>query len=343
MKVFRWIIIILIIIFGSYYVGSKVFIEDYKTYRFESSIDEPVAKIFPQYNELQTYAKWQPYLAAKDIRKIYYSPYAGAGAQLEYAAADGSQSGLLTITRTVPAKSIRLELLENSQSQPIVVDIAFRAQGSGCKILYKVNRPPVNKITAFLQPKGSMKMLEDMRQETVALKNYLNKRSSRDAFLTNIRFDTIMLEKVPGVLLLGINTSSKNNPADFTEQLSRTHNKIFAFLTMDLGKEEDELGFPVLVSSDLRSKQKEKSFFYGVPVRAKMDISDNTITYLNIPASAAYSVYYQGDLNGIVAKVEELTNKIRKESKLPAPPQIYYLENPSQGSRWLVKIILPFS
>ena len=43
---------------------------------------------------------------------------------------------------------------------------------------------------------------------------------------------------------------------------------------MDLGKKEDEFGLPMMISEPSEFKNKEISYFYGIPISKKIGIKD---------------------------------------------------------------------
>lgn len=72
------------------------------------------------------------------------------------------------------------------------------------------------------------------------------------------------------------------------------YNKLYSFMTKDLGKKNDEFGEPQLVMRSNNVNDKEISYFYGATVSKKFDVTDNNFNFRDVKASKTLVAYYKG-------------------------------------------------
>ena len=81
----RWYKIILLLTFILFilYSASMYFVEDSKELVLEKNINYPVEKVFPQFDNLQDFTRWNDYFSNdKDMAISYFTPYEGIGSSI---------------------------------------------------------------------------------------------------------------------------------------------------------------------------------------------------------------------------------------------------------------------
>lgn len=169
------------------------------------------------------------------------------------------------------------------------------------------------------------------------LGNKVNKEQQRE----NLKFDSLMVEEKEGQLLLGVNVNSKNTKDALFKNIVMNHNKTLNFIKMDLGKREDEYGEPVLITKANNFKDKEVSYFYGIPLSKRIGISDNNFTFRTVNASRNYVIYYQGSYTGRIGAIQQLLQQAKKDTMRTGDLQQTFLEEPSVESNTVMKLSLP--
>lgn len=119
------------------------------------------------------------------------------------------------------------------------------------------------------------------------------------------------------------------------------HNKVKNFIMTDMGKKQDEFGMPVLLTDPNNYKDKEVSFYYGIPVSKKVGISDNNFSFRTLAPSKAYIIYYKGSYAGHAKLVQQLLLKAKKDTMRNGELQQVFLEDPAEGKDCVVKLMLP--
>ena len=150
-----------------------------------------------------------------------------------------------------------------------------------------------------------------------------------------------MVEEKEGQLLLGVNVNSKNTKDALFKNIVMNHNKTLNFIKMDLGKREDEYGEPVLITKANNFKDKEVSYFYGIPLSKRIGISDNNFTFRTVNASRNYVIYYQGSYTGRIGAIQQLLQQAKKDTMRTGDLQQTFLEEPSVESNTVMKLSLP--
>ena len=150
-----------------------------------------------------------------------------------------------------------------------------------------------------------------------------------------------MVENQKGMLLLGVNVSSVNKKGDLIKNIELNHGKVFNFVTKDLGKKEDEFGAPVLITDPRGFKNKEVSYYYGLPLSKRVGVSDNNFSFRTISPSDAFVIYYKGKYEGRLKAINQLLDKAKKDSMRNGDLQETFIEAPNSRTDVKIKLSLP--
>ena len=113
------------------------------------------------------------------------------------------------------------------------------------------------------------------------------------------------------------------------------------FVTKDLSKREDEFGMPVLLMEEGNLKNKEISYFYGIPLSKEEKIMDNNFVFRKLNKSKKYSMYYKGQYEQRIKTISKLKDKIRRDSLRNGTLEELFVETPSEGREVLLKLSFP--
>ena len=119
------------------------------------------------------------------------------------------------------------------------------------------------------------------------------------------------------------------------------HGKVVNYVRSDLGKKDDEFGTPVLLTNAANLKDKEVSYFYGVPLPKRISVSDNNFTFQTLNAGKVYYIYYQGNYNNRLRSVQELLKKAKKDTLRNGQLMEEFLEEPFDNQAVKLKLSLP--
>ena len=150
-----------------------------------------------------------------------------------------------------------------------------------------------------------------------------------------------MVENREGELLFGINVSTKNAKGVLFKNVLLNHGKVVNFVRSDLGKKDDEFGTPVLITNPANLKDKEISYFYGVPLSKRISVSDNNFSFHTINASRVYYVYFQGSYDNRIKNIQELLKKAKKDTMRNGQLMEEFLEEPGDNKDVKLKLSLP--
>lgn len=343
MRTVRLIILGIVILLGIYAASMYYLVDESKSFRVEKELNYPVEKVFPQFSNLQNFAKWNHFFASsKTMQLDFYTPYEGKGASLSYADHENDRSGELFVRYHNPNRTMRYQIFENGEKFPTHVDIKFiRTAPEKTKIIWNVQTPKKALLERAANFWTEDRFGQNLDKSIISLTNYLSNKVEKDQFLTDIKYDSIITEKLEGQLVLGINVSSSNKKDALYKNIIMNHNKVKNFAQSDLGKSEDEVGFPVLITAPGNLKDKEISYFIGVPVNRREGISDNSFSYRTVNESEAYSVYYKGSYADRGKIIQQLIQKAKKDIMRNGDLQQVFLEAPEENKNVLMKISIP--
>lgn len=342
----RWITFIFTAIgsiVGIYALSMYYFVDESKYFTIEKEVNYPIDKVFPQFNNFQNFTRWNNYFS--DSRKLsvqYFEPYEGIGSSMVYSEPDKNRKGEMYIKYSNPNTSIRYQLFEKGESNPTLIDVKFKSLGNEkTRIIWVVHTPkqPLMKRSANLFTEADF--VNNLDKSMLNFANIMSNKVERDHQMASIKYDSLIVEQEEGKLLLGINANASNKKNALIRDIVMTHNKVFNFVTMDLAKREDEFGFPILVSEAQNYKDKEVSYFYGIPLSKRASVSDNNFIFKTINPSKYYTIYYKGNYNGRGRAIQQLLNKAKKDTMRNGELQQIFLENPSENDEVILKLALP--
>lgn len=342
----RWYKIILLLTFILFilYSASMYFVEDSKELVLEKNIQYPVEKVFLQFDNLQDFTRWNDYFSNdKDMAISYFTPYEGIGSSIAFKNSKNSlKSGELYLRYVNPNKTIRYQLFLEPYEKPFLIDIKFKKTSeNSTHLVWKIHTPQQS---YFKRPLNLI--IDNFTEENISksmnnLSALLSNKVLKDQQLANIKYDSIMSENIPTQLLLGVNVSANNKKDNLIKNIIMNHNKVTNFVKLDLGKKEDEYGLPVMIIPPNELKNKEISYFYGIPISKKVSVSDNSFSFRTQNATQAFVIYYKGNFAGRTKAIQQLMQKAKSENMRNGDIVESFVETPEEGKDCMMKIILP--
>lgn len=341
MRLFRFIIIISLCLFGIYSISMN-FVDENKSFTHRSEIDYPVDKVFPQFNNLQNFTAWNDYFTAKeDLSFAYFTPYEGIGSAMKYSDKNNGEFGDFFIRYSNPNRTLRYQLFDGENENPYLIDVKFIAAGNKTKMLWNVQTPKRSYLERSLNLVAEDFFVENIDKSIKNLYQLLGNKVDKDQKLASVKYDSLMVETREGGLLLGVNVSTRNTKDILFKNVIMNHGKVLNFVRSDLGKKDDEFGAPVLLTNPSNLKDKEVSYFYGVPLSKRVAVSDNNFSFQTINSSKVYVMYYQGNYNNRVKNIQQLLKQAKKDTLRNGQLLEEFLEDPTDNQDVKLKLSLP--
>ncbi|GGG60544.1 polyketide cyclase [Epilithonimonas arachidiradicis] len=318
------------------------FVDDSKSFTHQSEIDYPVDKVFPQFNNLQNFAAWNDYFREKeDLSYSFFTPYEGIGSAMKFSDKSHEEFGDLFIRYSNVNRTLRYQLFEGDSDNPYLIDVKFTAAGNRTKMFWNIHTPKRSYLERSLNLVAEDFFVNSIDKSMKNLYLLLGNKVDRDQKLASIKYDSIMVENRDGELLLGVNVSTRNTKDILYKNVLMNHGKVINYVKSDLGKKEDEFGMPVLITNPSNLKDKEISYFYGVPLSKRISVSDNNFSFQTLNASKVYYIYYQGNYNNRVKNIQELLKKAKKDTLRNGQLLEEFLEEPTENQDVKLKLSLP--
>ncbi|MDP9959909.1 SRPBCC domain-containing protein [Chryseobacterium lathyri] len=342
MRFFKITAVILVLLVGAYAASMYFFVEENKDFKIEKEVDYPIDKVFSQFNNLQHFTRWNNFFTSSPSIDIdYYTPYEGQGSAISYVDPKNDTDGEMFIRYENPAKSLRYQLFEDRNESPTVVDVQFKpVSADKTKITWYVHTP---KLPVFRRVENFWtedRFAENINKSMVNLKNVLGNKVEKDNQMASIKYDSLMVENEEDKLLLGINVSASNKKEALYKNIVMNYSKVYNYVTMDLGKKDDEFGFPVLITDADNYKDKEVSYFLGIPLSKKIGVPDNNFNFRTVNPSQNYVMYYKGSYEGRIRAVQQLIQKAKKDEMRFGDIRQTFIERPIEGQEVNIKLSL---
>lgn len=342
----RWIKIVFAVVavlFAAYSAVMYFFADESKDFTVVKEINYPVEKVFPQFNNFQNFTRWNNYFSSSKTMTIdYYQPYEGQGSAMSFFDKKSERAGEMTIRYESPNSTLKYHLFEGNKNNPSKIDIKFQAVSpEKTKITWFVHTPKQPLLKRAINFWTEDVFAENLDKSMVNLQALLGNKVEKDDQLSRIKYDSLMVENLEGSLLVGINVSTSNKKDALFKNIVMNHNKVYNFVSSDLGKTEDEVGFPVLITSPGNYKDKEVSYFYGIPLSKRVGVKDNNFSFRTMNSSQAYSIYFKGNYSNRIAAIQTLLQKAKKDTMRNGELMQTFIEVPQEGKDVMMKITLP--
>ena len=344
MRWIKFVFLIVALLFGVYSAVMYFFADESKSFTVEKEVNYPVDKVFGQFNNFQKFTRWNNYFAnSKEVSIDYYQPYEGQGSAMSFVDKKSNRSGEMVIRYENPNKTLKFHLFEGKNSSPSQVDIKFQAVSpEKTKITWFVHTPKQPLLKRVKNFWSEDAFVENLDKSMLNLQNLLGNKVERDGQMAQIKYDSIMVENMEGALLLGVNVSTSNKQKDaLFKNITLNHSKVYNFVKMDLGKTDDEFGFPVLITSPVNYKDKEVSYFYGIPLSKRVSVTDNNFSFRTLNASKAYIIYFKGNYANRVGSIQQLLQKAKRDTMRNGDLLQTFVEPPQEGEEVKLKLSLP--
>jgi len=342
MRFFKILAVIIVFVVGAYASSMYFFVEENKNFQIEKEIDYPLDKVFSQFNNLQHFTRWNNFFtSSKNIDIDYYTPYEGKGSSISYVDTKNDRGGEMFIRYENPNKTLKYQLFEGKNENPTLVDVKFKALSPGrTQITWYVHTPKLSVLRRVENFWTEDRFAENIDKSMANLKNVLGNKVEKDNQMAAIKYDSLMIEKEEEKIVLGINISTSNKKDALYKNVVMNYNKVYNYTTMDLGKKDDEFGYPILITDADNYKDKEVSYFIGIPLSKKIGITDNNFSFRTINPAQDYIIYYKGPYAGRIKAIQQLIQKAQKDEMRFGDIRQTFLERPMEDQNVNMKLSL---
>lgn len=343
MRFIKFGLLITILVLAIYAAVMYSLVDESNSFTIEKEINYPVEKVYPQFNQLQNFTRWNDYFSSSRTMRIeYYKPYEGKGAAISFDDPKNEKSGELFIRYHNPDRTLRMQVFEGEESNPTLVDVKFvKAGPEQTRIIWNIHTPKRKLLSRITNLWTEDEFTENLNRSMANLNALLGNKVEKEYLISSIKYDSLMVEKQEGQLLLGINVSATNTREALFRNIVMNHNKVYNFVMNDLDKREDEFGYAVLVTGADNYKDKDVSYFLGIPLSKRVGVSDNSFSFRTINETQSYVIYYQGSYSGRVGSIQKLLQNAKKENVRYGDLQQVFLEVPESENSVRIKLILP--
>ena len=343
MRWFKFIIFSLLLVLGIYALAMYFIADESKSFTIEKEIDYPIEKVYPQFNNFQNFVRWNDYFSSeKGLVVDYFKPYEGQGSAIRFSSNRKEKGGEMFIRYANENKSLKFQLFEIGENYPYLINIRFvPVSNAKTKIIWYVNTPKLPLLERSLNFWTEEEFVNDLDKSMSNLKNLLSNKVDKEEQLSSIKFDTIMVEKMEGQLLLGVNASTSNKKDLLFKNIVMNHNKVYNYVTGDLSKREDEIGHTILITEANNYKDKEVSYYIGIPISKRISVTDNNFSFRTLNEAQIYSMYYKGLYSGRAQKIQQLLNQAKKDSLRNGSLMETFIKTPEDNEEVILKFSLP--
>lgn len=342
MRFFKFIAIIVVLLLGAYAASMYYFVEENKKFTIKKEINYPLDKVFSQFNNFQSFTRWNNYFrASKTIKIDYYTPYEGKGSSISYQDPKNNTGGEMFLRYENLNKTLKYQLFENENENPTLVDIKFKALSpEKTSITWLVQTPKLSVLSRVKNFWTEDKFVENIDKSMANLTNVLGNKVEKDNTLASIKYDSLMIENEEPKMILGVNVSTSNKKDALYKNIVMNYNKVYNFVSMDLGKKEDEVGYPMLITNAENYRDKEVSYFFGIPLSKKIGISDNNFSFRSVSVTQNYVMYYKGSYEGRIKAIQQLIQKAKNDQMRHGDICQIFIEKPLEGQDVNIKLTL---
>jgi effector-binding domain-containing protein len=342
MRFFKIVSVIVVLLVGAYSLSMYYLVDESKSFQLEKEVDYPIDKVFHQFNNLQNFTRWNNFFtSSKTIDIDYYTPYEGNGSAISYVDPKNDTDGEMFIRYENPNKTLKYQLFENRNENPTLVNIKFKpVSAEKTKIIWYVHTPKLSVLSRVKNFWTEDRFTENIDKSMVNLKNVLGNKVEKDKQMATIKYDSLMVENEEDKLVLGINVSASNKKDALYRNIVMNYSKVYNYVTMDLGKKDDEFGYPILITDADNYKDNEVSYFLGIPLSKKIGVPDNNFNFRSISPTQNYIMYYKGPYSGRIKAIQQLIQKAKKDEMRFGDIRQTFIERPIEDQEVNMKLSL---
>ncbi len=341
MRFFKFTFIIVFCLFGIYSISMN-FVDESKSFVHHSEIDYPVDKVFPQFNNLQNFIIWNYFFnEKKDASYSFFTPYEGIGSAMKFSDKKNEDYGDLFIRYSNPNRTLRYQLFEGDDENPYLIDVKFIPSGNKTKMIWNIHTPKRRYLQRSLNLVAEDFFVDNIDKSMKNLYQLLGNKVDKDQQLASVKYDSLIVENRQGELLLGVNVSTRNTKGILLKNILMNRGKVLNFVKSDLAKKDDEIGTPVLMTNPANLKDKEISYFYGVPLSKRVSVSDNNFNFQTLNTSKVYVIYYQGSYYNKMKNIQQLLKQAKKDTLRNGLLIEEFLEEPTDDQNVKLRLSLP--
>lgn len=341
----RWIKFVLaaLVLVLLFYVASNNVKRESETYTVQTQVAQPLDRVYSQFSNLQNFSQWNTFFTQNsDFHFRYFSPYEGQGSSMSYkSASDEDVFGEIYVRYALPNNALRYHVYSGGSSKPVEVDVKFKPLKNSTEVFWNIKVPAQpwwhSADTDFAPDNLESTINAGMRNLAANLANKVQKEQQRQ----NLKFDSLIVEESEGRLLLGVNVTTRNTKDLLFKNIVLNHNKTLNYITTDLGKKNDEYGEPVLITYADSFRDKEVSYYYGIPVSKRVGLTDNSFSFRTLNASRNYVIYYRGSYAGRVKAIQQILQQAKRDTLRTGDLQQTFIEEPAVESNVLLKLAVP--
>ncbi|SFH96273.1 hypothetical protein [Halpernia frigidisoli] len=341
MRWFKFLIFIGILAFSGFYIFAST-MDDTKSFKAEKELNYSVEKLFPQFNNLQNFTKWNSFFKGhKNYRYAYFIPYEGQNSGLTYYNENNVREGDLFIKFSAKDKAVRYYLFDSTTGNPFIFEITFKKiSPEKTKVFYSLKTPKIPILARPFHVISEDDFKENLSTSLKNLSGLLSNKVDKDNQIARLKFDSVMVENGKNSILLGVNVSASNKKDDLIKNIVLNHSKVKNYLQTDLQKEEDEFGTPVLITDPNDLKSKNISYYYGFPLSKKINVSDNNFIYRYLTPKKYLIIYYKGSYQGRLQSLQKLNSEAKSQELRTGQLYETFLEKPTETIEVTLKMAL---
>lgn len=341
MRWFKFALFFGIIAFAAFYAFAFN-MDETKSFSSQKDLNYSVEKLFPQFNNLQNFTKWNTFFKGhKDFHYAYFTPYEGKNSGLTYYNEKNLREGDLFIKYSDVNKALRYYLFTSNTGNPFTLEVTFKKlSAEKTKINYLLKTPKIPVLQRPFHMISENDFKENLSSSLVNLSNLLSNKVDKESQIARLKFDSVMAENEGNNILLGVNISASNKKNDLISNIVLNHNKVKNFLVTDLKKEEDEFGTPILITDPNDLKSNTISYYYGFPLSKKINVNDNNFIYRYLTPKKYLIIYYKGNYQGRLKSLQKLVLEAKKQELRTGQLYETFLEKPNENGDVTIKMAL---
>lgn len=313
--------------------------------QYTSNLSIPTEFIYSSLSDTQKIQSWFPLPSYFNVEEtLFFTPYEGENSALRFINEQAEELDVL-IQKVIPNKQIEYRILLPNTPTPIILKGRLRAKNSKETILQWAADAELQN---FLEKENIFRNEDDfaqgfsqVNQKIIAL---YKSQQRRDALVGNIRFDTILVEKIPTIRTISLVFSEKNSLENALKSLQTNSEKIKNHLVFDGQLSTEQIGYTIFtIAQDFQNFQtkESKNLRVGVQHFSTFKPSDASFKSTTEHAEKAFVAYYKGAMQQLPNAIKKLKEYAETHTELGNEIHVLFIDEPKENNEFTAKIIAP--
>lgn len=260
--------------------------------------DLPVGMIFEEFNNLNEYSKWEPWVSSDSlVKQEFFAPYRGLNAGYQWKSA--TSNGEITIKKLETNKSLEYDLVGLDLGEKTTMKVDFTPiNNTSTKVTWGIASDEIGYFSRYYTYFTSQKLQETLANGFTKLEERLKTMTISAEQAKSLQPGMIKTEMFEGLKLIALYNETSLEFDEIKTATEESLGMLYSYL-IDLKKvDTTHIGNPVSYIEYVDLVAEKSKFYCGYPIRESIEIQEG-MEIKSLPAKESLVSIHKGSYETI--------------------------------------------